>query len=62
MKINLAMITKGDVELVSLKRAIASVDKYVDGVYITTNGKHDKTKKWLDAKGYYHSHLDWDDD
>lgn len=62
MKINLAMITKGDSELTSLKRAIGSVEKYVQGVYVTTNGKHEKTKKWLESKGYNHSHLDWDDD
>lgn len=62
MKIALAAITKGDVELKSLKRMVVSVEKYVDGVYITTNGKHDKTKKWLESKGFNHSHLDWDDD
>lgn len=56
------MITQGDAELDSLKRAIGSVEKYVQGVYITTNGKHAKTQKWLESKGFNHSHLDWDDD
>ena len=62
MKIHLCAITKGDAELSSLKHMIASVAQYVQGVYITTNGEHTKTKKWLEEEGYNHSHLPWDDD
>ncbi len=60
--IALCNITQGDKELKMLKRMIASVSEYVDGVFVTTNGKHKETKKWLESKGYHHSHLDWNDD
>lgn len=62
MKIALCMITKGDDELTSLKRAVASVADQVEDVYITTNAKkYSKTKKWCEKMGYNHSHLPWND-
>lgn len=62
MKIGLCNITQGDKELPQLKEMIESVKGQVDQVFITTNRKHKKTKKWLESKGYHHSHLDWNDD
>ena len=63
MKLALCLITKGDSELDSVKRAVGSVIDYVSRVYITTNHTHKKTKKWCSLNEHiYHSHLDWDDD
>lgn len=57
------MITKGDEELSELQTAVSSVNKYVDHVCITTNGKTtEKTKQFCKKNGFKHSHLDWNDD
>lgn len=64
MILSLCIITKGDEELSSVKKAVGSVINYVDSVYITTNSKEiSKTKKWcaMDAR-IKHSHLDWNKD
>lgn len=62
MKISLCVITKGDSELESLQRMVASFAPYVDYICITTNHEHEKTKEWIESKGYSHSHLDWNND
>lgn len=63
MKIALCMITKGDEELDSLKKAIDSVIEYVDTVHITANSnKVGKTRTYVEKKGWDYSYLKWDDD
>lgn len=62
MIISACLITKGDSELESLKKAVASFIDHVDHVYITTNHEHRKTKKWCSLNPKIeHSHLDWND-
>lgn len=64
MKLALCLITKGDEELESVKRAVDSVIDYVNRVYITTNSKdYKETKKWCSLnEKIEHSHLPWNDD
>lgn len=64
MKINCGIIIKDDSELEMLERAIQSVIKWVDGVYITANGeKVDKIKEYCDMWDTVHySYKKWEDD
>ncbi len=63
MKLALSLITKGDDELSSVKRCVASFAPYVDGVFITANSNKTKeTEAWCKKKGYNYSYLKWDDD
>lgn len=63
MKINLAIIVKDDSELNDLKRVVQSAVKYVDGVYITANGKNVKgIKRYCDEKRYNYSYIKWNND
>lgn len=61
MKISLCLITKGDAELDSVKRAIKSALPAVDSVHITANHEHKKTKLWCKEMGYDFSYLGWSD-
>lgn len=61
MKIALCMITKGDEELESLKKAVASCKDFATGVFITTNSdKYVETRRWCKKNKYAYSHKPWD--
>lgn len=63
MKINCCLIVKDDTELTSLKRAVASVKPYVEGVYITANGKDvEGIESYCREEGLHYSYLPWNDD
>lgn len=64
MKISCCIIVKDDSELEGLKKAISSVNPYVDGIYITANGE-----KAMEIEEYCasipnvnYSYLKWKDD
>lgn len=59
-KIAACLITKGDAELDTLKKTIASVKPYVDDIFITTSSDHSLTDKWAKKEGLHISHRDWD--
>lgn len=66
-KIAFCVIVEGDTKLESLKRLINSVEKYVDGVYITANGGEEgietkNLKKYCEEKNFNYSYLAWSDD
>ena len=60
MKISACLIVKDDSEFKKLCAAVASINKYVDGIYITTTGKEVEKIKTL--QNVHHSHFDWVDD
>jgi tetratricopeptide (TPR) repeat protein len=62
MKIAACLITKGDDELASLKRAVGSIANYVQEVHITANSDHEETKRWCKKNGYDFSYLKWNKD
>lgn len=63
MKIALSIITKGDEELENLKKCVSSFLPFVDGVFITANGKKtQKTKEYCNTLKLNYSYLKWDDD
>ncbi len=68
LKINAAIIVKDDTELPKLKKALASIGEFVDGIYLTTTGKQveeiKKTCETLhqDGLNIHLSHFDWVDD
>lgn len=61
MKIAFCIITKGDEELSSLKRCLASVDGHVDTIHVLANRDHEETKKWCESKKYDFKYSPWED-
>jgi len=62
MKISFCLITKGDDELSSVKRCVASVRPYIDTVHIQANSdKTVKTKKWCEDNGFDYQYRKWTD-
>ena len=62
MKIHLAIITKDDSELPKLKKAVASVRKHVDGVFVTSTGQDtDAIISYCKKNDIHHSYYKWDD-
>jgi len=64
MKINCGIIVKDDSELELLQKAIQSVAPYVEGVYITANGKDvDEVEAYCKKyKELHYSYHTWNDD
>jgi tetratricopeptide (TPR) repeat protein len=62
LKIAACFITKGDAELDYLKKAAASVERYVDEIHITANGEHKETEHWVKLNGWDFSYLPWNKD
>jgi tetratricopeptide (TPR) repeat protein len=63
MKIALCIIIKDDSELTQLRAAIASVTNYVDGIFITANGKNVKMiAEYCRINHYNYSYLKWTKD
>lgn len=63
MKISLNIIIKDDSEIKGLQDAVISAIPYVDGVFITSNGKNVKNiRSWCEANKFNYSHLDWSKD
>lgn len=61
-KIAACIITKGDAELDTLKKTIASVKPYVDDIFITSSSEYRKTKAWCKSEGIHHSFREWTKD
>lgn len=60
MIINAGIIVKDDGELSQLKKAVDSIKPYVDGVYITANGKNVKNiEKYCKQDKLHYSYLKW---
>lgn len=63
MKIPACIIIKDDQELPILKKAVASIKPYVDGIYITANGKEvSGIGSYCKDEGLHYSYLAWDND
>lgn len=63
MKLACCILVKDDSELPQLSNAIKSIEKYVDGIFITSTGKDDKLiKTTCEANNYHYSHFKWTDD
>lgn len=63
MKLALCMIVKDDSEIKGLDKAVRSLIKYVDKIFITTTGKEvSKIKEYCGMVGLMYSHRDWDYD
>ena len=69
MKISLCIIVEGDSKLEELKKAVGSVEKYVNSVHITANGGQpdnqtstNKTEQWCKENEYDYTFLPWNDD
>jgi len=63
MIINAGIIVGNDSELKQLTNAVKSIKPYVEGVYITANGKKvNKIKKYCEDEGLHYSYLEWGDD
>ncbi len=62
-KIAAALIIKDDSEVEILQRAIKSIIKYVDGIFITaTNKPHTKIQKFCKEVGAQYSYFEWCND
>ena len=61
MRINAGIIVKDDSELKQLKKAVASIKPYVEGVYITANGENVREiERYCRETGLHYSYLKWD--
>lgn len=62
-KIAVGIIIKDDSELPILKRAIGSIVKYVDAIYITgTHAPDTQIKKFCKENGFHYSYFEWCND
>lgn len=60
MKIALCNIVKDDTELDSLKKMVSSFKEYVDGIFITANGKNvSGIESFCKENGFNYSYLPW---
>lgn len=63
MKISACLIVKDNQELPKLHKAVYSIAPFVDGIYITANGKEvDKIEEYCAKNKLNYSYLKWDDD
>lgn len=62
LRIALCIIVEGDEKLEYLKKAVGSVEKYVQSVHITVNQEpHTEVENWCKEKGYDFTYLKWND-